>query len=168
LFLVVADILQQMIKQDGRIKHPAADALPCPVLQYADDTLILLKADGAGIAALRDVLDRFSAATCLHINYGKSTMVPMHTLATEVEVLQGILGCQLGGFPQTFLGLPLSSDKLRLSAFAPLIAKSDRRLSGWHASLLNRMGRVVLIKCVGQPADLCDVGVAAADGHYRL
>jgi mannosylglycoprotein endo-beta-mannosidase len=42
LFLLVADILQQMVKSDDRIKHPAASDLPSPVLQYADDTLILL------------------------------------------------------------------------------------------------------------------------------
>jgi Rieske Fe-S protein len=31
-----------MVKSDDRIKHPAAIDLPSPVLQYADDTLILL------------------------------------------------------------------------------------------------------------------------------
>src|SRR5687768_2857608 len=39
LFLLVVDILQQMIKQDTRIYHPAAMGQPCRVLQYADDTL---------------------------------------------------------------------------------------------------------------------------------
>lgn len=38
------------------------------------------------------------------------------------------LGCRREGFPQTYLGLPLSNTKLRLSAFAPNIAKCDRYL----------------------------------------
>lgn len=47
-----------------------------------------------------------------------------------------------------YLGPPLSIDKLRLSAFAPLISRADRYLSGWHAALLNTMGRTVLVNSV--------------------
>ena len=93
---------------------------------------------------LKAVLDQFSAATGLKINYDKSAMVPMHIAAATVGALQGILGCQVGSFPQTYLGLPLSDTKLRLAAFAPLISKTDRYLGGWQATLLNPMGRAVL------------------------
>ncbi|CAO2043009.1 unnamed protein product [Urochloa humidicola] len=148
LFLLVADVLQQLIKQDGRICHPAAADRPCPVLQYADDTLLLLRADARDLQALKEVLDVFSAFTGLKINYNKSTLVPMHTSNEDATVFQQILGCQLGTFPQTYLGLPLSSEKLWLSAFAPLIAKSDKYLSGWQATLLNPMGRTVLVNTV--------------------
>ncbi|CAN6348274.1 unnamed protein product, partial [Urochloa humidicola] len=140
--------LQQMIKQDGRIHHPAAADRPCPVLQYADDTLILLRADSDDLASLKEVLDRFSVFSGLRVNYNKSTLVLMHVPSSTADQLQDILGCQLGTFPQTYLGLPLSSDKLKLSTFAPLIAKSDKYLSGWQASLLNHMGRTVLVNTV--------------------
>ncbi|CAN6233698.1 unnamed protein product [Urochloa humidicola] len=148
LFLLVADVLQQMVKQNGMIRHPVAEDMPCPVLQYADDTLIVLKADRHNLVQLRATLDLFAEFTGLKINYHKSTLVPMHVSPENVASLQQVLGCQLGGFPQTYLGLPLSSDKLRLSAFAPLIAKADRYLCGWQASLLNPMGRTVLVNTV--------------------
>ena len=32
LFLLVADVLQRLIKCDGGVRHPASDALPCPVI----------------------------------------------------------------------------------------------------------------------------------------
>jgi len=32
LFLLVADVLQRLIKCDGAVRHPASDALPCPVI----------------------------------------------------------------------------------------------------------------------------------------
>ena len=99
-----------------------------PILQYADDTLILVRAERQDVENLKVVLDQFSAATGLKINYDKSTMVPMHTTAATVGALQGILGYQVGSFPQTYLGLPLSDTKLRLTAFAPLISKSDKYL----------------------------------------
>jgi len=119
LFLLVADVLQQLIKRHAGIRHPAAPNLQCPVLQYADDTLILVRAERQDVENLKVVLDQFSTATGLKINYDKSTMVPMHTAAATVGALQGILGCQVGSFPQTYLGLPLSDTKLRLTAFAP-------------------------------------------------
>ena len=148
LFLIVADVLQQMVKQCPGIKHPADDNLPCPVLQYADDTLVVLRSDPASVRLLKRILDAFSAATGLKINYNKSTIVPMHTSPVDVAELTGVLECQVGSFPQTYLGLPLSCDKLRLSAFAPLISKSDRYLAGWQCTLLNSMGRAVLINSV--------------------
>jgi hypothetical protein len=46
LFIVVVDVLQQAIKQsalNGLLRHPILEDQPCPVLQYADDTLIVYK-----------------------------------------------------------------------------------------------------------------------------
>ena len=148
LFLIMADVLQHMVKSCSEIKHPADDNLPCPVLQYADDTLIVLRADTGSARKLKEILDSFSAATGLKINYNKSTIVPMHTSARHVTRLTNILECQEGSFPQTYLGLPLSCDKLRLSAFTTLICKSDRYLAGWQCTLLNPMGRTVLVNSV--------------------
>jgi hypothetical protein len=52
------------------------------------------------------------------------------------------------GFPQTYLGLPLSCEKLTIANFVMLIAKVDRYLSGWCALLLSSAGRVVLLNAV--------------------
>lgn len=74
---LVADVLQVLIKADGGVRHPLADG-PCPILQYANDTIILLKAEREDITRLRNLLDMFSSATGLAINYDKSTAAPMH------------------------------------------------------------------------------------------
>jgi hypothetical protein len=58
------------------------------------------------------------------------------------------LGCTLEGFPQTYLGLPLSAEKLTLTDFVPLIAKADRYLSDWRALLLSPAGCLVLVNAV--------------------
>jgi len=44
--------------------------------------------------------------------------------------------------------MPLSNVKLNLSSFTPLIDRTDRYLGGWQASLLNYMGRAVLVNSV--------------------
>jgi len=50
--------------------------------------------------------------------------------------------------PQNYLGLPLSDTKLPVSAFSTYVDRTDKFLSSRQASLLNNMGRVVLINSV--------------------
>lgn len=68
----------------------------------------------------------------------------------EQDIAQCIdaLGCRREGFPQTYLSLPLSNENLRLSVFTPYIAKTDKYLAGWRATLLNHMGRATLVNSV--------------------
>jgi len=118
------------------------------VLQYADDTLIITKGDAASMRALKSILDDFSAATGLTINFHKSTFVPMHVATAESDDMASILGCAVSSFPQTYLGLPLSPHKLRVADYKPLIDSFDRYLSGWKAKLLSTGVRLVLVNAV--------------------
>jgi hypothetical protein len=91
LFLLVADVLQSMVKKAGAtIRHSLADEA-CPVLQYADDTLILLRATEEDVSHLKQCLDQFAEVTGLKINFHKSTMVPMHVSEGMVGRLVDIL-----------------------------------------------------------------------------
>ena len=116
--------------------------------QYADDALILMKGDLPSVRRLKTILNQFAAATGLRINFSQSTLVPIHMQEGDLLPCVDVLGCRLEGFPQTYLGLPLSTSKLRTSAFDPYIANVDRRLAGWQARLLNPMGRAVLVNAV--------------------
>ena len=58
LFLLVADVLQTMIKADTMIKHPLTSGT-APVLHYADDIIILLRADMESVQRLKIALDSF-------------------------------------------------------------------------------------------------------------
>lgn len=151
LFIIVADVLQRLIQQastEGVLQHPLDPNLSCPVLQYADDTLILLQASETAMVRLKHILDDFSLATGLTINFHKSTFVPMNIPDHEASSLAAILGCNVASFPQTYLGLPLSPQKLRVSDYQPLISKFDRFLAGWKARLLSTGGRLTLINAV--------------------
>lgn len=106
LFLLVADVLQQLIRQDPLLSHPLIEGAPCPMLQYADDTLIILRAGEPAARRLKDLLDQFAEATWLTINFHKSTLVPVHVDDDDLRDIQAALGCRVEGFPQTYLGLP--------------------------------------------------------------
>lgn len=151
LFIIVADVLQCLVQRScahGDIQHPVDASLPCPVLQYADDTLLLVRGDVSAIVALKQVLDMFSRATGLDINYHKSTFVPMNISREDTVRMANILGCNIESFPQTYLGLPLTPHKIRVSDYQPLITRVDRYLAGWKARLLSTGGRLTLVNAV--------------------
>jgi hypothetical protein len=79
-------VLQAMIKQDGGVQHPLVENTTCSILQYTDDTLILLREELVDVVRLRELLDLFTKATGLKINYTKSTVVPMNLSALQ-EIL---------------------------------------------------------------------------------
>lgn len=136
----------QLASEEGLLRHPLCSDLPCPVLQYADDTLIIMEASPTQLAHLKDILLRFSLATGLHINFDKSTLVPINVTPDTASALSAVLGCPISGFPQTYLGLPLSTTKLRLADMQPLICRHDKYLSGWAGRLPNPAGRTALLK----------------------
>ena len=81
MFILVADILQRSLQRahtDGQILHPLDIQEAPPTLQYADDTLILLKGTRQQAMILKDLLDSFALFPGLKINYHKSTLVPIH------------------------------------------------------------------------------------------
>lgn len=82
------------------------------MLQYADDTLIIMEACPTQLSHLKAVLKRFSAVTGLHINFEKSTLVIIHVEQGLAAALSTVLGCPISSFPQAYLGLPLSTSKL--------------------------------------------------------
>lgn len=69
----------------------------------------------------------------------------MNVAPELVHWIAGATGCNLEGFPQTYLGLPMSNVKLNLFAFAPLISKTDKY---WQVLLLSLGGRIILVNSV--------------------
>lgn len=123
--------------------YPLADDLPYPIVQYADDTVILVHANEAQVRRLKTLLDNFAAATGLTINYHKSTFVPIH-IPTPNTALATILDCPVAAFPQNYLGLLLSCKKLPTSMLDSLAIHVERCISGCRVYLLNKGKRLTL------------------------
>ncbi|XP_072150095.1 uncharacterized protein [Setaria viridis] len=110
LFLVITDLLHRMVvHQEVGPLHLLIDDLHCAVIQYADDTLILVWTEEDQVQWLKQVLDSFAAATGLHINYHESTFVPLHVDDGHAAELVAKLGCPVASFPQTYPGLSFST-----------------------------------------------------------
>jgi hypothetical protein len=101
-FIVVVDVLQQAIKHiagDGLLRHPVLEDMPCPVLQYADDTLIAIQGDVQQAKVLTEILNDFESTTRLKINFAKSTFVPINLTLQEGEEIAAALNCEVASFP---------------------------------------------------------------------
>ena len=102
LFILLADTLQRLIlkaSQAGDICHPLDPTLPCPVLQYADDTLIILPGCSAQLTCLKSILSDFSSFSGLQINFEESTFLPMNLPQDVAAGMAGFLGCPIQGLP---------------------------------------------------------------------
>jgi hypothetical protein len=106
LFLLVADVLQRMIQAEHAILHPLTSGAPCLVLQYTDDTLIVTKADAGSVARLKLVLDTFTEATGLKINYGKSSVVPLHASPARSHTASPHFNAKRNPSPKATSGCP--------------------------------------------------------------
>jgi hypothetical protein len=58
--------------------------IPCracpdfPIVQYADDTLVIMKVDARNLICLKYLLQTFAESTGLRVNYNKSNMIPIN------------------------------------------------------------------------------------------
>ena len=132
LFILVADVLQRLIRHaatNGVISHPLDIQGFSSVLQYADDTLILLKGEVQQILVLKELLDTFSCFSGLRINYHKSTLIPIHMSTEDANAAATALHCPISSLPCNYLGLPLAANRIHHSLLQPIIDKVDRKLA---------------------------------------
>lgn len=134
LLVLVADHLQTILNfsmQRGQITKPIQTAA-CPhfpIVQYADDTLIIMQADLEQLLLLQHILLQFHTSTGLKVNFQKSTLIPINIQPNRAEMLATIFGCQIGTLPFTYLGLPTGNSKPKIEEFLPLIQRIEKRLT---------------------------------------
>jgi hypothetical protein len=116
LFVLAVDLLPSVINsalQSDILSLPLS--LRCgtgfPIVQYADGTLLFLEACPRQLLDLKDLLNTFAASTCLRVNYQKSSILPINVDHHKMEILAQSIGCCIGSYPITYLGLPLGPNK---------------------------------------------------------
>ena len=118
-----------------------------PIVQYADDTLLIMQADTRQLVCLKALLNTFASDTGLKVNYQKSVMVPINIQQERAQLFAGTLNCQPGQFPFTYLGLPLGLYKPTVEQCLPMVNKVARRLAG-IATFMTYAGRLLMVKTV--------------------
>ena len=83
LFVLATDLLQTIVNRAwhmGVLRHPIIDNFggDYPILQYADDTLLILPGDTRILFNLKGLLRSFFDLIGLHVNFNKSFLVPIN------------------------------------------------------------------------------------------
>jgi hypothetical protein len=150
LFVLAADILQAILNNamnQGQLTRP----VPCtacpdfPVIQYADDTLVVMKADANQLIFLKALLHSFAESTGLVVNYHKSNMIPINMDDTRLSHFTSTIYSKKGSLPFTYLGLPLGITKPSLEYFIPMVQRVHKRLCG-IVDFLNYGGKIEMVK----------------------
>ena len=151
LFILVMDVLNSLIQtaSANNLLLPIAGRINWPrILLYADDVVIFLKPEIMDLSVVRDLLHCFGVVSGLKTNLVKSSAIPIQCSDEDIKRTEDILSCSVGNFPCTYLGIPLTIAKPTRSDLMPLIDKVANKLPGWKAPLLNKAGRLVLVKAV--------------------
>jgi hypothetical protein len=74
-----------------------------PILQYADDTLIILEDDAREVLFPRSLLNTLSASIGLKFNFNRSMIVPINLIEEKLNHLALTFGCQTRSLPFTYL-----------------------------------------------------------------
>ena len=152
LFVFAADFLQTLVnkaKQQGVLQLPIPSFSDdnFPIVQYVDDTLIIMEGCNEQLKALKEILNVFTLATGLKVNFSKSQMVLVNVPQDKLQLLSACFGCATGSLPFTYLGLPLGITKPKIEDFLPLVTKCERRLQG-TSIFLSQVGRLQVTNAV--------------------
>ncbi|PKU87188.1 Putative ribonuclease H protein [Dendrobium catenatum] len=111
---------------------------------YADDLLLFGRADTHNCGIIRKLLDKFSAASGLEINFKKSSII----LPANYHYADNI--SYIFNIPHTscinYLGIPLSPYNPKISDFACLTETINHKLAGWKAKSLSFADRLQFLR----------------------
>lgn len=152
LFVLAADLLQSILnkaKDIGLLKLalPLGAGNDFLLIQYVDDTLVVMEACPRQPIALKALLNTFAESIGLEVNYSKSMMVPINTSADKMEILSNTFGCQIGTMSFTYLGLPLGLTKPLMQDFPPMVQQVEKRLV-CCAQFLTQSGKLETVNLV--------------------
>jgi hypothetical protein len=151
LFVLAVDLLQTVVNgmlARGVLTLPIPSHNPdFPIIQYADDTIVILPAIEEQLVAMKNMLMTFQESTGLKVNFSKSSLIPLNMDEDLATRLAATLGCKIGTTPFTYLGLPMGTTRPRIVDLMPLVDIVERRLS-CSSSMLNRGSKLLLLALV--------------------
>ncbi|KAJ1296023.1 hypothetical protein BS78_01G267000 [Paspalum vaginatum] len=153
-FVLTVELLQFIINEahdSGVFELPILQRRgDFPIIPYADDTLLVMRAEAKQLFFLKAMLSSFSISTGLKVNYSKSSIILINVDYEKVSILAQTFGCQVGSLPFTYLGPPLGTTKPRIEDFMPLMDRVERKLMTC-SSYLSYSGRLELVNSALSP-----------------
>ncbi|XP_024004985.1 uncharacterized protein LOC112082116 [Eutrema salsugineum] len=122
MFVLAMDVLLDLgaIKQSF-MPHPQCFALLITHLSFADDVLIFFDGTSDLLEGILSILDEFRSVSGLGISRQKSVVFIDGGSLQRCKDLADPVGLQYGSLPVCYLGVPLSTQKLKKQDYQPLL-----------------------------------------------
>ncbi|GKD75092.1 reverse transcriptase domain, reverse transcriptase zinc-binding domain protein [Tanacetum coccineum] len=117
-------------------------------LQYADDTIFFGEWNSENAKALMSILRCFEEVSGLRVNFNNSKLYGLGVSDEELGSMASGMGCDIGEFSFTYLGLPIGENMSRVNAWKPVVDKFKNCLADWKAKTMSFGGRLTLVKSV--------------------
>jgi hypothetical protein len=88
LYVLGGDLLQSIVNlalHEGQLRLPIPLDVDYPIVQYDDDTIIVLPAEGDQFMLFKEFLNKYAGFTGLKVNYHKSSLIPSNLSSQEAE-----------------------------------------------------------------------------------
>jgi hypothetical protein len=141
----------QQAKLEGAIRGVKICHTSISHLLFADDSLILVRANGEDATKLQGILDLYVECSGQVINKEKSAIMFSKNTRNEskVAVMQR-LGIARESFNEKYLGLPIHVGSNKAHVFGYLKDRVWQRIQGWKEKLLSNAQKEIMIKVVAQ------------------
>ncbi|XP_059664040.1 uncharacterized protein LOC132309778 [Cornus florida] len=136
--------------QSGRVIPTEAavkSGIPITHQFFADDLLIVVRANMAAVLSLKKTLVEFEKASGLAVSKEKSKVFITNSVRRKTGIIRS-LGCKVGKLPFTYLGLPISDKMVRSRDCNRLVEKVISLTTRWNGLHLSMAGRVELSRAV--------------------
>ncbi|GJS08442.1 RNA-directed DNA polymerase, eukaryota, reverse transcriptase zinc-binding domain protein [Tanacetum coccineum] len=153
LFTLVMEILTLIIKRKVDQSRDFQYHFGCKKLKvtnvcFADDLLIFCHADKNSLKVLKESIDEFGKVAGLIPNYNKSTIIFGSLDDDEKKELLEVMPFKVEKLPIRYLGVPLTSKRLRAKECKYLLDKIKSRVSSWKNKCLSYTGRLMLVASI--------------------
>jgi ribonuclease HI len=156
LFILCAEGLSVLLKKANE-KGDIEGVRLCPGapsinhLFFADDSLIVMKANARNAESLQQVLALYEASSGQMLNATKSSaMFSKGTTRGAKRTVLNILGIPRESRNERYLGLPVHLGASKAKEFEYLKEKIWQCIQGWKEKLLSKAGKEILIKAIAQ------------------
>eukprot|EP00253_Pinus_taeda_P034616 PITA_34616 len=149
LFVILMEGLSRIIakkKAEGSIKglQPIRSLPATTHQQFVDDTMLHGTPTMKEAVAYRGILDLFSQASGMEINFSKSTIFFFNTHPAVQAHLSQLLGFRTSSLPSKYLRAPLTLKPWQKNHWEKFLANRKKKCSHWTHRALNLACRLIL------------------------
>ena len=147
LFILCVEILAQKVRMSDDITGFQFGNVIFKVIQYADDTTLVLRDLESVINAL-EILNEFSQVSGLVLNKNKCEGILLGGLKGTLQELNGI---KFTNNPIKCLGIYFGHDKIKCNElnWLPKLKRLEAQIESWKTRNLTIFGKIELIKALG-------------------